>query len=94
MAIVGSWQKSVEILSAGVSKENGFIHLAKSLAVPMGETTVFGGNNNDIPMFSVAGVAIAMGNADEETKSFADFVTDTNDNCGIAQVLDSLSFIN
>ena len=39
-------------------------------------------------MIKNAGVGIAMGNAQQEIKNIADFVTDTNTNDGVAKYLD------
>ena len=38
-------------------------------------------------MIEFAGVGVAMGNAPEEIKMAADFVTDTNNNDGVAKAL-------
>ncbi|WP_332696272.1 HAD family hydrolase [Halalkalibacter lacteus] len=45
---------------------------------------VIGDNLNDMPMFKVAGMGIAMGNADEELIKIADFKTLSNKECGVS----------
>jgi len=46
-----------------------------------------GDNYNDKGMIEFAGMGIAMGNAPEEIKLAADYVTDTNNNDGVAKAL-------
>ena len=48
---------------------------------------VFGDNLNDLSMFKVADVKIAVENAKEELKKFADLVIGSNDNDGVAKWL-------
>ena len=47
----------------------------------------FGDGENDIQMLKFAGVGIAMGNADDEVKAAADYVTDSVDENGIEKAL-------
>ena len=53
----------------------------------------FGDAANDIPMLQTAGVGVAMGNASEETKAAADYVTATNDEDGISAALQHFEVI-
>ena len=48
------------------------------------EVIAIGDNYNDKEMIEFAGVGVAMGNAPEEIKLVADFVTDTNNDDGVA----------
>ena len=47
----------------------------------------FGDGGNDITMLRHVGYGIAMGNARDEVKSVADYVTDTVDEDGVVQAL-------
>ena len=47
----------------------------------------FGDGGNDIQMLSHAGIGIAMGNASDEVKKVADFVTDSVDEDGVYKAL-------
>ena len=47
----------------------------------------FGDGENDIPMLKHAAIGVAMGNASDEVKQIADFVTDTADEDGIIKAL-------
>ena len=48
----------------------------------------FGDMPNDIEMLAWAGMGVAMGNARDSVKDVADFTTGTNDEGGLAQVLE------
>ncbi len=62
--------------------------LAARLAIPLEHIAVLGDMENDVSMFRRAGVAIAMGNADEAVKSRAKFVTDSNAAEGFAHAIE------
>ena len=47
----------------------------------------FGDGGNDVDMLRYAGIGVAMGNATDEPKSVADYVTDNVDDAGIANAL-------
>lgn len=52
--------------------------------IPFAQIIAFGDDTNDIDMLSIVGTGIAMGNANFELKKIANYVTETNDNNGIA----------
>lgn len=83
-----SWHNNIEIMDRGVSKGNAVKHLAASLGVKQEEVICFGDHENDISMLSYAGLGVAMGNGDEIAKQYADIVTDTNDEDGVAKVIE------
>src|SRR6266704_2980371 len=60
------------------------------LAIPLERILVIGDSHNDISMFGIAGMAVAMGNAPEEVKAAADLVAPSNDEDGVAWVLREL----
>ncbi|MBS4959020.1 MAG: HAD hydrolase family protein, partial [Clostridium sp.] len=47
---------------------------------------------NDISMLKFAGVSVAMGNGLQMVKDIADFVTDTNNNDGVAKAIEMFVF--
>ncbi|GAA0658873.1 HAD family hydrolase [Streptomyces thermocarboxydovorans] len=80
----------VELLPLGLSKATGLSLAARRLGVKAPETIAFGDMPNDIPMFAWAGHGVAMANAHAELRAVADQVTSSNDEDGVAVVLEQL----
>ena len=78
----------LEILPQGSSKGMALEFLAPRLGIALAEVIAAGDNLNDLEMIRTAGLGVAMGNAPEEVKSHADYVTATNDNEGLAVVIE------
>lgn len=51
------------------------------------QTMAFGDGGNDMEMLQFAGVGVAMGNANDEVKAVADYVTDDVDHDGVMNAL-------
>jgi HAD superfamily hydrolase (TIGR01484 family) len=90
VAVVMAGPGVVEILPLGLSKATGLSLAARRLGVKAAETIAFGDMPNDIPMFAWAQYGVAMANAHDELKAVADEVTASNDDEGIAVVLERL----
>ena len=58
--------------------------------MPASDVVAFGDMPNDIEMLQWAGLGVAMGNADERVKVAADEITTSNDDFGVARVLERL----
>lgn len=83
-----------EIMPRGFSKASAMDFVAGTLGVPEEETVAIGDSSNDIPMIERAHTGIAMGNATEDVKEAADYVsTDIRDN-GIENALRWLGVIS
>ncbi|MFE2041762.1 HAD family hydrolase [Streptomyces sp. NPDC059477] len=80
----------VELLPLGLSKATGLSLAARRLGLKAGDTIAFGDMPNDVPMFGWATRGVAMANAHAELKAVADEVTSSNDEDGIAVVLERL----
>ncbi|MGW0879068.1 HAD family hydrolase [Streptomyces sp. NPDC002671] len=80
----------VELLPLGLSKATGLSLAARRLGLKAADTMAFGDMPNDIPMFAWASHSVAMANAHEELKAVADEVTASNEEDGIAVVLERL----
>ncbi|EFF91941.1 MULTISPECIES: HAD family hydrolase [Streptomyces] len=80
----------VELLPLGLSKATGLSLAARRLKVKAADTLAFGDMPNDIPMFTWSARGVAMANAHESLKAVADEVTTSNDDDGIAAVLERL----
>lgn len=80
----------VELLPLGLSKATGLSLAARRLGVKAADTIAFGDMPNDIPMFAWAAHGVAMANAHDELKAVANEVTSSNEDDGIAIVLERL----
>lgn len=84
---------SIDTVRKGVSKGSGVQNLFKSLDLPQVPTFAFGDGINDLALFDVCDHKIAMGNAREELKERASFVTKNNTDGGIVHALKHFSLI-
>ncbi|MCX2922283.1 MULTISPECIES: HAD family hydrolase [unclassified Streptomyces] len=80
----------VELLPLGLSKATGLSLAARRLGAKAAGTIAFGDMPNDIPMFAWSAHGIAMANAHQELRAVADEVTSSNEEDGIAVVLERL----
>ena len=85
-----SWSNRVDVAIKGNTKGNGLAHWAKHEQIELSEIVAFGDSYNDISMLSLAGLGIAMGNADDEVKAHADYVIGDNNSQSIATELEKL----
>ena len=76
-----------EILPKGINKGTAITKLCDLLKLDVRSTIAVGDYNNDIPMFRAAGIGIAVSNAFEDALKAADFVTVSNEEHAIAQVI-------
>ena len=81
---------TVELQPCGITKATGLALAAEHLGLWPADTIAFGDMPNDIPMFDWAGHGVAMANAHPELKAVADEVTLSNEDDGIAVVLERL----
>ncbi|MGY6023808.1 HAD family hydrolase [Streptomyces spinosirectus] len=80
----------VELLPLGLSKATGLSLAARRLGLKAAGTIAFGDMPNDIPMFAWASHGVAMANAHEQLKAVAQEMTSSNEEDGIAVVLERL----
>lgn len=86
--IVRSAPFFLEFMNPASDKGAGVRALAEHLNIQPSEVITFGDAGNDHHMLEYAGLGIAMGNATEATKQVADYVTDTNNNSGVAKAIE------
>jgi len=77
-----------EIMPKDLSKGASLLEIADHYGIDKKDIIAFGDEMNDLTMLEVAGTAVAMGNAVEEIKEIADYVTLSNDEDGIAAYLE------
>lgn len=86
--IVRSAPFFLEFMHKTSDKGAGVQALAEYLGIDASEVITMGDAGNDHHMLKYAGLGIAMGNATEETKAMADYITDTNNNSGVARAIE------
>lgn len=78
----------LEVVPAGVAKSTSLDSLLNILHLDKEELIACGDGMNDIPMLEYAGLAVAMENAYPEVKEYADYITLSNDNNGVAYAIE------
>lgn len=86
--IACSSDQLIEIFPKGVTKRTALIKIRDKLCINREEMIAIGDQEVDIPMIEEAGVGIAMGNAIDELKQKADFITKSNNEAGVAYALE------
>jgi len=76
-----------DITDLSADKGKGMCMVAKHLGIDISETMALGDGGNDTPILKAAGVGVAMGNATDEVKSQADYVTTSVDEDGVWNAL-------
>lgn len=87
LVLVSSLAYNIEINAVGVDKGRGLIELGRLLGIQPEEIMACGDGDNDIQMLEKAGIGVAMGNAEECVKAAADYVTESNDEEGVAKAI-------
>ena len=86
--VSGRWHPEfTDITANGADKGKGILAMARYQGFDPKQTIAFGDGGNDTPMILQAGIGIAMGNAIEELKQQADYITTSVDEDGILSAL-------
>lgn len=80
----------LEISAAGVSKASALARLCRRRGIGREDVIAFGDMPNDLPMLAWAGHAVAVANAHPDVIDAAQEVTASNDDAGVALVLEQL----
>jgi HAD superfamily hydrolase (TIGR01484 family) len=84
--VVG-WTAWLDLAPVGISKAFGVEYVARELGVEQADVLAIGDGRNDIELLRWAGRGVAMGQAVEEVREAADFVTGTVYDDGAADEL-------
>ncbi|MDO4942914.1 MAG: HAD-IIB family hydrolase, partial [Lachnospiraceae bacterium] len=79
---------NLELNNKTADKGSALLALADILGISHEQTMACGDSYNDEAMLRKAGFSVAMGNADPEIKKICDFVTKTNEEDGVAHVIE------
>ena len=90
----GRWHPTfVDITAKGNTKQKGMEHILAHFGMDVSETMAFGDGGNDVPMLKFAEIGVAMGNANDDVKEIANYVTSSVDEDGIANALKHFGII-
>lgn len=83
------WQFA-SVISATATKQRAFDYLLRYHNVQAHQVISFGDAESDMDFLRMAGIGVAMGNANPNVQSVADWVTQTADNAGVAYAINQL----
>lgn len=78
----------LEIMPKGIDKAHSLRILLQKLGIRREQMIACGDGFNDIPMIRLAGIGVAMSNAQKEVVQVADYITTSNDEDGVAKVIE------
>ncbi len=79
-----------EILPKGATKGTGLLRLAELTGIDRNKIIAVGDNENDMSMFNIAKIGVAVSNASDDVKAAADIITVSNEQHAIAQIISDL----
>ncbi|WP_349945240.1 Cof-type HAD-IIB family hydrolase [Lacrimispora sp. BS-2] len=88
--VTSSLPNNLEINALGATKGEAILRLASHLGLNGKQTMAIGDGENDFSMIQKAGIGVAMKNGSKELHAAADYITDTNDENGVASAIDHL----
>lgn len=77
----------LEVMASGYDKGSAIDALSRHYGIDSSHIMALGDDYNDIPMLRKAGYSVAMENAVPEVKAAARYITDTNNNDGVAKAI-------
>lgn len=87
IAVSSSFRDNIEITDITAQKGIILAKVAEKMGFERDEVLVLGDSFNDYSMFTEFKESVAMGNAIPEIKEIAKYITDTNDNLGVAKAI-------
>ena len=88
--VVRSGEHFIEFTHKNADKGKALEIIAKHYGIERSQIIAFGDQMNDIPMIKYAGMGVAMKNAPDDVKKYADLNAPANDESGVAYVLEKL----
>lgn len=88
--IVRSEPYFLEVTEVGIDKASTITNMVKKLGKSVDNLICCGDGFNDLSMIQAAGIGVAMANAQERVRAAADYITKSNDEDGIADVVENL----
>lgn len=92
LSLSNSHPLNIEVNAEGVTKAAALQEVCTLLGTTVQHMIAMGDSLNDIAMIRLAGMGVAMGNAQPAVKEVADFVTRSNDEDGVAYAIECCLF--
>ena len=87
------WPRAVDIIPASCGKDKGMAAVLSHYGYAREDAIAFGDGGNDLSLIRYAGIGVAMGNAEQEVKDAADYVTDSCADDGVLTALQHFGLI-
>lgn len=87
LAISSSFRDNIEVTDINAQKGIILEKVAKKMSIDPKEVMILGDSFNDYSMFEIFEESVAMKNAIPEVKAIAKYITDSNDNLGVAKAI-------
>ena len=87
LVLISSGPDLYDVMCSGVSKGNSLLELADYLNIPSDNTFAIGDSDNDLSMIESAKYGIAVGNATEEIKKAASYISADYNSLGFAKAV-------
>lgn len=92
---VGRWYPAfADVTAKGDTKQKGIDEIIRYFDIKLEETMAFGDGGNDISMLRHAAISVAMGQAKDDVKQAANYITDSVDDNGIRNALKHFGIID
>ncbi len=82
----------VEVSPNGDNKGVALKYIAERFGINISSTVAVGDNLNDLSMIEAASIGVAVGNAVDELKAAAGYVSASNDCDGVAEIIEKFGF--
>ena len=86
--VTGAGYVDLEVMNPNTSKGIALRSLCEKLGIPREQVMAIGDSGNDAAMLDFAGVGVAMGNGTDALKQKADLIAPTNEEGGVADMLE------
>ena len=90
VVVTSSRDNFLELMEPGVNKWNAVKAVAEVYGIKPKEIMCIGDSNNDLSMIENAGIGVAVANAKPAVRAAAKLVTVSNDEDGVAQVIEQM----
>jgi len=89
--VLSDSQYAIHINSSGINKAAGFKHVMKMLGIDKSDVISIGDSATDVPLFELAGLSVAVGNALDDVKSKATMTVDAHAGDGVIEALEKIA---